>query len=109
MSQSQTPQVDVQLLTFGKQALEAVESNRHASDNWPIVYILSDKKTKTAYVGETTNTRSVSIKGVALREMIAKHARGPLAETGGSQGTDPVPHGYNGIEVIVLEPALYLP
>ncbi|MEX0386032.1 DNA/RNA helicase domain-containing protein [Spiribacter sp. 227] len=58
MSQSETPQVDVQQFTFDKQALEAVDSNRHASDNWPIVYILSDESTRTAYVGETTNAKS---------------------------------------------------
>lgn len=58
MSQSQTPQVDVQQFTFDKQALEAVDSNAHAASNWPIVYILSDETTKTAYVGETTNAKS---------------------------------------------------
>jgi predicted GIY-YIG superfamily endonuclease len=56
MSQSQTPQVDVQQYTFGKQALDAIDAHPHASNNWPVVYILSDKK--TAYVGETTNAKS---------------------------------------------------
>ncbi|MRH77604.1 DUF2075 domain-containing protein [Spiribacter sp. C176] len=58
MSQSQTPQVTVQQYTFGKQVLVEIDAHPHASNNWPVVYILSDKKTKSAYVGETTNAKS---------------------------------------------------
>jgi uncharacterized protein len=43
---------------FENSLFEDFSTNHFAKDLWPIVYILSDDDTKTAYVGETTDTYS---------------------------------------------------
>ncbi len=41
---------------FDKEVFALIEANYYARELWPIVYILSDSITKTAYIGETTDT-----------------------------------------------------
>ncbi len=48
-------EVRVDHYNFEQSIFEDINSNRFAKDLWPLVYILSDGKTKTAYVGETTD------------------------------------------------------
>ncbi|MFT7345364.1 MAG: putative GIY-YIG superfamily endonuclease, partial [Lentimonas sp.] len=47
--------VAVQHYDFDQSLFQDFETNHSAKDLWPLVYILSDGKTKTAYVGETTD------------------------------------------------------
>ncbi len=49
-------QVKVNHYDFEDSLFDEIHSNHFAKDLWPIVYILSDGDTKTAYVGETTDT-----------------------------------------------------
>lgn len=42
----------------------------------------------------------LAVQGVALRQVLAQHGGGPLAETGALQGLHPVAHGYDDIQVI---------
>jgi DUF2075 family protein len=53
---SQTHLVEVNRYRFSAEALTEIESDAYAADNWPLVYILSDRRTRRAYVGETTDT-----------------------------------------------------
>ncbi len=43
---------------FSDELFENLSSNHFAKDLWPVVYILSNYKTKVAYVGETTDVYS---------------------------------------------------
>ena len=47
--------VKVNHYDFENSLFESLNTNHFAKDLWPLVYILSDGKTKTAYVGETTD------------------------------------------------------
>ncbi|WKD86360.1 LexA repressor [Polaribacter huanghezhanensis] len=51
-------QVKVNHYDFENNLFENFSSNHFAKDLWPLVYILSDGETKTAYVGETTDAYS---------------------------------------------------
>ncbi|WP_422091038.1 DNA/RNA helicase domain-containing protein [Tenacibaculum ovolyticum] len=51
-----SPLVKVNHYDFENNLFENFNTNHFAKDLWPLVYILSDDKTKTAYVGETTDT-----------------------------------------------------
>lgn len=51
-----SPLVEVHRYPFSKAALADIQYNACAGTNWPLVYILSDGKSKQAYVGETTDT-----------------------------------------------------
>ncbi|MDX3906775.1 MAG: DUF2075 domain-containing protein [Pigmentiphaga sp.] len=48
--------VEVNRYRFSVETLTEIETNAYAANNWPLVYILSDGKTRCAYVGETTDT-----------------------------------------------------
>lgn len=48
--------VEVNRYLFSKEALADIQENAYAETNWPLVYILSDDRSKKAYVGETTDT-----------------------------------------------------
>ncbi len=48
--------VEVSQYNFSKESLDAIRTNAYASDQWPLVYVLSDGKEKSAYIGETTDT-----------------------------------------------------
>ncbi|WP_232018713.1 DUF2075 domain-containing protein [Bordetella bronchiseptica] len=48
--------VDVNRYRFSAETLTEIETHAYAANNWPLVYILSDGRTRCAYVGETTNT-----------------------------------------------------
>jgi len=48
-------QVKINPYDFENSLFEDFSTNHFAKDLWPLVYILSDGKTKTAYVGETTD------------------------------------------------------
>jgi DUF2075 family protein/DNA replication protein DnaC len=48
-------QVEVKHYDFEESLFENFNTNHFAKDLWPLVYILSDGETKTAYVGETTD------------------------------------------------------
>jgi len=48
--------VEVNRYGFSFDTLEGIKANAYASDNWPLVYILSDGATRRAYIGETTDT-----------------------------------------------------
>ncbi|MFT6815712.1 MAG: DUF2075 family protein/predicted GIY-YIG superfamily endonuclease [Sphingobacteriales bacterium] len=50
-----TPEVKVNHYDFEETLFDSFGSNHFAKDLWPLVYILSDGETKTAYVGETTD------------------------------------------------------
>lgn len=51
-----SPLVKVNHYDFKNNLSDSLNNNHFAKDLWPLVYILSDNKTKTAYVGETTDT-----------------------------------------------------
>jgi len=51
-------QVKINHYDFENSLFENLSTNHFAKDLWPLVYILSDGDTKTAYVGETTDTYS---------------------------------------------------
>lgn len=51
-----SPLVKVNHYDFENNLFENFNTNHFAKDLWPLVYILSDDKTKTAYIGETTDT-----------------------------------------------------
>jgi len=48
--------VEVNRYDFSKNSLDDIRNNAYASDQWPLVYVLSDGKKKCAYIGETTDT-----------------------------------------------------
>ena len=48
--------VEVNQYGFSPDTLDGIKANAYASNNWPLVYILSDGATRHAYVGETTDT-----------------------------------------------------
>lgn len=51
-------QVKINHYDFENSLFEDFSTNHFAKDLWPLVYILSDGNTKTAYVGETTDAYS---------------------------------------------------
>ncbi|MCK0157259.1 DUF2075 domain-containing protein [Cellulophaga sp. F20128] len=51
-------QVTVNHYDFENSLFENFSNNHFAKDLWPLVYILSDGETKTAYIGETTDAYS---------------------------------------------------
>ena len=51
-------QVKINHYDFENSLLEDFSTNHFAKDLWPLVYILSDGDSKTAYVGETTDAYS---------------------------------------------------
>lgn len=53
-----SPLVKINHYDFENSLFESFNTNHFAKDLWPIVYILSDGDTKTAYVGETTDAYS---------------------------------------------------
>lgn len=52
------PQVKINHYDFENSLFENFSTNHFAKDLWPLVYILSDGDSKTAYVGETTDAYS---------------------------------------------------
>lgn len=50
-----TAEVKIEKYDFESGLFDKFNTNHFAKDLWPLVYILSDKDTKTAYVGETTD------------------------------------------------------
>jgi len=52
---------------------------------------------------------AVAAQGEATGQMLAQHGSGPLAKARGLRRTDAIPHGNDGVEVVVLELAPYLP
>lgn len=52
---SQQSLVEVNQYRFSHENLSEIQSNAYAMSNWPLVYILSDSKTRRAYVGETAS------------------------------------------------------
>lgn len=53
-----SPQVQLNHYDFENSIFDSFNTNHFAKDLWPLVYILSDGETKTAYVGETTDAYS---------------------------------------------------
>lgn len=53
-----TSQVQLYHYDFENRLFDELTSNHFAKDLWPLVYILSDGETRTAYVGETTDAYS---------------------------------------------------
>ncbi|MDB9708581.1 GIY-YIG nuclease family protein [Salibacteraceae bacterium] len=51
-------QVKINHYDFENSLFEDFSTNHFAKDLWPLVYILSDGDSKTAYVGETTDAYS---------------------------------------------------
>ncbi len=51
-------QVQLDHYAFENSLLEGFNTNHFVKDLWPLVYILSDSVTKTAYIGETTDAYS---------------------------------------------------
>lgn len=51
-------QVKINHYDFENNLFDHLSTNHFAKDLWPLVYILSDGETKTAYVGETTDAYS---------------------------------------------------
>ncbi|TGG93588.1 DUF2075 domain-containing protein [Natronospirillum operosum] len=48
--------VEVRRYPFSRQSLDLISDDHYASNQWPLVYILSDDASKRAYIGETTDT-----------------------------------------------------
>lgn len=51
-------EVKINHYDFSEDLFQNLSSNHFAKNLWPIVYILSNEKTKLAYIGETTDTYS---------------------------------------------------
>lgn len=51
--------------------------------------------------------QAVCVLAMALREVLAQYARGPLGKARGAAGADPVTHGDHRIQVAVLEAPQY--
>ncbi len=47
--------VEVQRYPFSREALSDLRHNAFAAGSWPLVYVLSDEKHLSAYIGETTD------------------------------------------------------
>lgn len=47
--------VEVNRYRFTAEALTEIETDAYAANNWPLVYILSDRASRRAYIGETTD------------------------------------------------------
>ncbi|MBV2182115.1 MAG: DUF2075 domain-containing protein [Castellaniella sp.] len=52
---SQTHLVEVKRYPFSAASLTEIQADAYAANNWPLVYILSDRRSCRAYVGETTD------------------------------------------------------
>lgn len=52
---------------------------------------------------------ALAVQGEATGQVLTQYGSCPLAKARGFRGTDPIPHGNDGVEVVVLEPASYLP
>jgi len=50
--------VQIEHHSFDNSLFDSFSTNHYAKDLWPLVYILSDNGTKTAYIGETTDAYS---------------------------------------------------
>lgn len=48
--------VEVNRYGFSKDSLDGIRNNAYASNQWPLVYVLSDDNKRRAYIGETTDT-----------------------------------------------------
>ena len=59
-------QLKINHYDFENSLFEDFSTNHFAKELWPLVYILSDGDTKTAYVGETTDAYSRMYKPVKL-------------------------------------------
>ncbi len=49
---SQKHLVEVNRYTFSSDSLHGIKANAYASNQWPLVYVLSDGVSKRAYIGE---------------------------------------------------------
>lgn len=47
--------IDLHKYPFSKNALSAIAENEWVKNQWPLVYLIKNDKSKIAYVGETTN------------------------------------------------------
>lgn len=45
----------IQRYPFNGQLLNTIDSNYYLKDNWPVIYILSNERTRQLYVGETSD------------------------------------------------------
>jgi len=52
---SQTNFVEVSRYQFSAETLTELQASTYAADHWPIVYVLSDRTSCCAYIGETTD------------------------------------------------------
>jgi DUF2075 family protein/phage repressor protein C with HTH and peptisase S24 domain/predicted GIY-YIG superfamily endonuclease len=50
--------VKVEKHSFSNESIDIIQNDDFVENLWPLVYILSNQKTQTAYVGETTDTKS---------------------------------------------------
>lgn len=69
-------QVKINHYDFENSLFDNFGSNHFAKDLWPLVYILSDGETKTAYVGETTDAYSrmgIHLKNKAKSKLTSIH------------------------------------
>lgn len=55
---SQSHLVEVNRYPFSGRTLTEIQSDTYAADNWPLVYVLSDRDKREAYIGETTDVLS---------------------------------------------------
>lgn len=70
------PSVEINHYEFGESLHHNLSSNSFAKDLWPLVYIISDGETKTAYVGETTDAyarRSAHLKHEKKSKLTSVH------------------------------------
>ena len=68
--------VDIKQYDFEETLFDNFQTNHFAKDLWPLVYILSDGETKTAYVGETTDAyarMSAHLKHKAKSKLTSVH------------------------------------
>ncbi len=53
---SSLPLVEINRYKFSKADINVIRENSYAENNWPVVYVLSNERKQTAYIGETVNT-----------------------------------------------------
>jgi DUF2075 family protein/predicted GIY-YIG superfamily endonuclease len=71
-----SPQVKINHYEFENTVFEDFNNNHFAKDLWPLVYILSDGDSKTAYIGETTDAyarMSAHLKHNSKSQLTAVH------------------------------------
>lgn len=76
---SMTPGLSIWTYPFNDDLLNVIDSLYYLKDNWPVIYILTNSKTKELYVGETSDfyTRMTThLRSADKKRMTTVHIKG---------------------------------